>query len=283
MIGVGEFLIALREGFEAALIISIIYAHLRKLKARSYSPYLWYGSLSAVLIGITAGVTVWLLYGAMPSKIQMLFEAGAAWTATVVLSSVIYWMAVKAPSIKEIIEQNVTMLFSRREALGLSFFAFTVVFREAIETVLFLTPFIIHTPTPSLTGAILGILFSIALSYGIYVVGMKLNIKRFFYVTSLLLIFLAGGLAGYGTHEFIEYAEKSGINLGWLAENAYELPIHAGDPLHHKGIIGSIFAVMFGYSTSAEWLRLIVHVSYLIIALPLILCAYHYKLKTFQS
>lgn len=83
-----------------------------------------------------------------------------------------------------------------------------------------------------------------------------------------MLIFLAGGLAGYGVHELIEYYEQTGVNVGWLAEPAYVLNIPAENLLHHKNVIGSILAVMFGYTVSAEWARVIVHLSYLVIALP---------------
>ncbi|MFQ6074089.1 MAG: FTR1 family protein, partial [Candidatus Bathyarchaeia archaeon] len=87
-------------------------------------------------------------------------------------------------------------------------------------------------------------------------------------------ILLAGGLAGYGVHELMEYYEKTGVEAGWLGEHAYILDVPEENPLHHKGIIGSIPAVMFGYTTNAEWARVIVHLSYLAIALPLVIWIY---------
>ncbi len=85
---------------------------------------------------------------------------------------------------------------------------------------------------------------------------------------------LAGGLAGYGTHELLEYYENSGANTGWFGEVAFNLNIPSDNPFHHKGLIGSIFAVMFGYTTSAEWARIIVHLSYLAVMLPIIFFIY---------
>ncbi|MGQ9780902.1 MAG: FTR1 family protein [Nitrososphaeria archaeon] len=89
-----------------------------------------------------------------------------------------------------------------------------------------------------------------------------------------MLILLAGGLAGYGTHELLEYYEENGFKVGWLSKPAYALAVPVDSPFHHKGVIGSIFAVMFGYTVSAEWARIIVHISYLTIALPLVVWVY---------
>lgn len=62
--------------------------------------------------------------------------------------------------------------------------------------------------------------------------------------------------------------------MGWLSQYAYNLNISTDNPLHHKGVVGSIFVVMFGYTVKAEWLRLIVHFLYLAIALPMVIWVY---------
>lgn len=103
---------------------------------------------------------------------------------------------------------------------------------------------------------------------------MKINLRKFFYFSSLLLILLAAGLLGYGLHELIEYQEEIGNEVGWLGESAYNLNIAKDSIWHNKGIVGSVFAVMFGYTVKAEWLRVIAHVVYLAIALPLIILIY---------
>jgi high-affinity iron transporter len=81
-------------------------------------------------------------------------------------------------------------------------------------------------------------------------------------------------------HELIEGTGAS--SWGWLGQAAYDLQIPADHPLHHKGIVGSIFAVMFGYTVKAEWARVIVHVSYLAVALPLIMWIYQKKEVSLQ-
>ncbi len=270
----GQYLITLREGFEAALIISIIIAYLTRVGYRPLVRYVWRGVYLSVALSIAIGLSIWFTYGALPKQTQVLFEGIAALVAVAVLSSVIYWMASKGRRIKAEVERKVESIIQRGVALPLTALSLIVVFREGLETVLFLTPFFLADISQTLVGSALGMITSLILALIIFTIGMKINIRSFFYYTSILLILLAAGLAGYGTHELIEYAEASSIELGWLAETAYTLNIPSDSLLHHKGAIGAVFAVMFGYSVKMEWLRLIVHAAYLLVSLPLILYIY---------
>lgn len=162
----------------------------------------------------------------------------------------------------------------RGSIFGLISFSFIVVFREGLESVLFLAPFFLSEIMPSLVGTVAGLITAVMLSYGIFITGVKINLKTFFYYSSILLILVAGGLIGYGAHELIEYFEEIGVEVGWLAKPVYTLNITNDNILHHKNIVGSILAVMFGYTVKAEWLRVIVHFTYLTLALPLIVYTY---------
>jgi len=270
----GQFVITLREGFEAGLIIGIMIAYLIRTNRNNLVKYVFSGSYLAIILGIIIGAFVFLIYGTLSRSFQLLFEVLAAYLAVAVLTTVILWMITKGKTIKKEIERKVEISITKGTMLALASFAFVVVFREALETVLFLTPFILIAFQDTLIGTILGILFALFLSYGIFKLGMKINIRRFFYFTSIIIILLAGGLAGYGTHELIEYLEDSNVQLGFWAEKAYDLKISKDDLLHHKNVIGSIFAVMFGYSVSMEWLRLIVHLTYLSIFIPVTIIVY---------
>ena len=274
---IGQFLLAFREALEAALIIAIILAYLARTKRNPLTRYAWYGVYLAVAASFVLGASIWFLYGGLTGPTKALFEGAAALIAVFVLSSMIYWMATKGKELKIEVEKRLEAMVTRGATLALTSFSFIVVFREGLETVLFLTPFMVVDAAGTIIGAVLGIVASLALAYVVFVVGMKINIRRFFYFTSILLVLLAGGLAGYGTHELTEYFEDTGTELGWLGQNAYVLNIPENNPLHHKGVVGSILAVMFGYTVKAEWARLIVHLSYLIIALPLVVWVYRKK------
>jgi len=270
----GQYLITFREVFEAALITAIILSYLIRTGRQPLTRYVWYGVYLAIAASLAIGVAIWLIYGILPKTTQLLFEAIAAFVAVLVLSSMIYWMAIKGRYLKKEMETRVEAIVTRGAIIWLISLAFIVVFREGLETVLFLTPFFLEDMRATAFGMFLGILAGVLLSYSIFVAGMKINLRKFFYFTSLLLILLAGGLAGYGVHELIEYFKKIGIDVGWLGEYAYNLNIPESNLLHHKGAIGSIFAVMFGYTTKAEWARVIVHLIYLAVAIPITVWIY---------
>ncbi|MGC8849359.1 MAG: FTR1 family iron permease [Candidatus Bathyarchaeia archaeon] len=265
---ISQFLIILREGFEAAFTVSIVLAYLKKIGKRSLYRYVWYGAVVAIALSLVIGHSTWLVYGVLPKPFQALFEGTAAWLAMAVLTYMIHWMGSKGREIREDVRRKVKAAETHGTAIGLSALAFLIVFREGVESVLFLLPFLVKDLTATLLGSASGILAAAIFAYAVFTAGAKMSVRKFFYVTSILLILLAGGLAGYGTHEIIEYLEHSGIDLDWLASEAYALPVPQENPLHDKSIVGSILSVFFGYTVKAEWARIMVHLSYLVIALP---------------
>jgi len=276
---IGQFLLAFREALEAALVTAIILAYLARTERKPLIRYAWYGVYLAVAASFVLGTFIWFLYGGLSASAKALFEGVAALFAVLVLSSMIYWMASKGKELRKEVERRVKNISVQGATLALTSFSFVVVFREGLETVLFSTPFLVDDAAGTLLGAFLGVVASLILAYAIFIVGMRINIRRFFYFTSILLVLLAGGLAGYGIHELAEYSEDSGIELGWFGEYAYDLDVPSESPFHHKGIIGSIFAVMFGYTVKAEWLRVLVHFAYLTLALPLVILVYNKDAK----
>jgi high-affinity iron transporter len=272
---IGQYLLTFREVLEAALVTSIVLAYLSRSGRSRYSRYVWYGVFSAVAASVVLGAVIYSVYGELPESVEPLFEGVAALIAVAVLSFMIYWMATKGKELKAEVEKRVESIASRGAVAGLVSFAFVAVFREGLETVLFLTPFLVVDAAGTVVGLLLGIVTSVALVYAIFFAGMKISIRRFFYFTSILLVLLAAGLAGSGIHELIEYTGPS--SWGWLGQTAYNLNIPEGSLFHQTGAIGSIFAVMFGYSVQAEWARIIVHVLYLAVVLPLVIRMYRTK------
>ncbi len=271
---IGQYLITFREGFEAALICGILLAYLLRTNRVDIAKYVYYGIAISLVASVLLGVAILALFGSISETSEVLFEGIAALIAVIVLTWMIFWMASKGRTIRQDIEKEVEKIAIAKVTYGLTAFTAIAVFREALETVLFLTPFIVSDLWGTLTGMLLGLLSAVALSYAIFISGMKINLKTFFYYTSVLLILLAAGLLGYGAHELLEYSELKGIETGWIGGTAYDLKIPADSVWHHKGIIGSIFAVMFGYTVKAEWLRVILHLGYLLVVLPMIIREY---------
>jgi len=270
----GQFLLVFRETLEAALITTVTLTYLIRTGRKQLTRHVWYGVGFASVASFSSGAFVWLLYGGFSGLVKALFEGVAALLAVFVLSSMIYWMATKGRRIKMEIEEQVEDLAERGAAYALTSFSFVVVFREGLETVLFLAPFLVTDFGGTFIGTLVGFVASLVFSWAVFILGVKINMQRFFLFTSLLLVLLAGGLAGYGVHELLEYSDGIGVEVGWLAEKAYVLDVPEDSPFHHKGFVGSVLAVMFGYTVAPEWGRLVVHFTYLILTLPLVTSVY---------
>src|SRR4030067_253234 len=166
---IGPYLLTFREGLEAAMIIAIILAYLNRTQKGYLSRYIWYGVISSMVLALILGIASWLFYGAIPKSAQVLFEGGAALLAVVVLTTMIFWMATKGREIRTEIEQRVTAIATRGAVWGLVSFSFIVVFREGLETVVFLMPFLVANAGATLIGAVLGIGSALILSFALFV------------------------------------------------------------------------------------------------------------------
>ncbi len=273
---IGQFVITLREGFEAILLVAIVIAYLKRTGRVGDLKYAYYGALTALVAGFVIASGVIAFYGGLEGNQKELFEGIASYLAVGVLTYMILWMAGR--DIKGEIETKT----SQRFGWGIALVTFIFVVREVIETVLFLTPFVAQNVTATAAGASAGIAVSLVLSLAILRFEYKLSLRKFFYITSILLAFIASGLVGYGTHELIEVAESKGYE-SWLFDKAYDLGIDRSNPFHNNGIIGGIFSVLIGYSVSMEYLRVILQFGYLAVTLGLIHLSYRAKVVRAQD
>jgi high-affinity iron transporter len=270
----GQAVITFREVLEAALIVAITLAYLARTGRSGQARHVWSGVVLAVGASLAVGAAVAAIVGTLDEAAMTLFEGTTALLAVAILTTMILWMASHGPGAEDALRKRLGSATSGGTVLALVAFAFVVVFREGLETVLFLTPLGGEEPVGTIAGAAIGIGAAMAFSYALLRTGARMDLRRFFYITSVLLVLLAGGLAGYGVHELIEHQEEVGADVGWFGSTAYDLGIPSSSPLHHKGIIGSVPAVMFGYAASMEWGRVIVHLAYLAVFLPLTVALY---------
>ncbi|MBM4401456.1 MAG: hypothetical protein FJ045_05860, partial [Crenarchaeota archaeon] len=152
-----QFILTLREGLEAALIIAIVAAYLKKINRNDVNKYLWLGSGLAVLASIILSAAFWTLYGFAESFAGLWFEAFAMFTAAAVLTYMIFWMAKNARKIRGELEERVDVAISSGQLLGIAAVAFTSVLREGIETILFLSAAAAISFTETALGAVLGL------------------------------------------------------------------------------------------------------------------------------
>jgi len=261
------FLITFREALEAALIIVIIASYLKKIKQDPLNRYIYWGIISATALSIFLGIIIYAVYGQLQSPAKEVFEGTAALAATAVLSYMIFWMAKSARKIRPAVERKIDLAVTTGQVLGIFFLSFVAVLREGIETVLFLTTLAFTDAWATVAGLILGCAIIVALAFVLYKSIYRLNIRKLFQYSSILLIVFAAGLAGYGVHELLEAGEVRGVQFGVWGEQAFNVnpPLNPDGsyPLfHEKGVVGGIFAALVGYDGNPEWLRVVVYVGY---------------------
>jgi high-affinity iron transporter len=259
-------LITFREALEAALIIGIFGAYLKKIDREDLNRYLFLGVFFAVIVSIVIGGLTAYIFGGLSGTSEELFEGTAAILATIVLTYMIFWMTRNASSIRGELEERVHNTVSRGYVFGIFMLAFLSVAREGLETVLFLTSYAVQDLTATFLGLVIGVTVVVGLSLILMKGASRLNIRKFFKYTSIVLIVFAAGLLGFGVHELIEVGEGSGIDIGPLATKAFDInPPDEANIFHEKGIVGSILKALVGYDGNPEWLRVIVYFSYWII------------------
>ena len=255
---IASFMITFREALEAALIVSIIIAYLEKIGRKDLKKYLYLGTGLAIITSILLGWVVLAFYGGLPKGVDKIFEGAASVTAAVVLTYMIFWMAKNAQKIQGELQDRIDVAITSGYVFGISTLAFVSVFREGLETVLFLTTLAAADPFGTITGAMLGIGTVLVLAFLMMRRVYRMNIQKFFKYTSVILVIFAAGLLGYGIHEFIE-ADL----LPPIIEHVWDInPPDVTHPLHENGAIGSIFKALIGYDGNPELLRVIVYVGY---------------------
>jgi high-affinity iron transporter len=216
--------IGLREGLEAALIVGIIAAFLKR-NGRGLGA-MWIGVVLAVAASVAVGAALWALESALPQAQQEALETVIGAVAVVFVTGMLFWMNRHARSMKRELETSADAALHDGGALALAVMAFLAVLKEGFETSVFLLATFRAAQSAGLaaSGAVLGIAVSAAIGYGIYAGGVRIDLGRFFRITGGFLVLVAAGLvltAVRTAHEagWVLAGQQPTIDLGWLAPN----------------------------------------------------------------
>ena len=253
---VPAFMIMLREGLEAALIVGIVAAYLVKTGRRDTLPAVWIGVAAAVALSIAVAVIASVTIGELPFVVQELIGGMATLIAVGVLTWMLFWMRRQGRHMKGELEQGVDQALIGGSLLGLAGVAFVSVAREGLETVLFLSVvFSAAAPGPEpAIGAVLGLAVAVGIGIAIFAFGVRVDLRRFFQVTAVILIFVAAGLCAYAVHEFGE--------AGVIANSGTVFDI--SDVLPESSPLGAVLAGLFGYRSAPTPLEVVAYFAYLI-------------------
>ncbi len=257
-----SFLITFREALEAALIIGIIAAYIAKLGKKDLNRYLYTGIFTAIIASTGIAMVFKVIYGELEGTAEQLFEGIAALLASIVLTYMIFWMAGNSKKIKGELQEKIDISISKGEMMGIAILSFIAVFREGVETVLFLGTLAITSPFDTLIGFISGVLAVVLLSYIMFKGIYSLNISKFFKYTSILLILFSTGLIATSVHEFNE----AGI-IPPVIEHVWDLnpplnPDNTYPLLHENGLIGSSLKSLFGYNANPSLTEVLAYFGY---------------------
>lgn len=217
------FVIGLREGLEAALIVGIVAAFLQQEQRRDALRWMWLGVLLAVSLCVAAGVALRVASEQMPQREQEQLETVIGLIAVGMITGMIVWMRNHAQDLRGDLERSASVALLEGSTLALVGMAFLAVLREGLETAVFLLAVFQDSDNPGLTGtgAALGVMLAVLLGYGIYRGGVKINLARFFKITGVVLVLVAAGLLSMAVHTAHEAGWwnlllDQAIDLSWL-------------------------------------------------------------------
>ncbi len=259
-----SYLLSLREGLEAALIIGIVLGALQKIRRTDLVPALWLGTLSAVGVSILAAILLTMLDLGFEGKAEQIYEGITMVLAAGILTWMIFWMNSQAKNIKSELEEGVNKAAARYATGKRAIFwlAFVAVVREGVELALFITAAffagnndnLAANTILTLAGVVLGLGASILLGWSLLAATARLNLKRFFQITGYLLILFAAGLVAHGIHEFNE--------AGWIP-NIIEHVWNVNAIVDETSVFGELLKTLFGYNGNPSLTEIIGYLAYL--------------------
>ena len=251
-----SFLVTSRETLEASLVVGIVLAYLNKSNNQNYKQTVYYGIVFGILASILTAFTFTYVAGDFQGAAENIFEGATMLIGAFLLTTMILWMMQQRHISQEIEGKVQKHLLNTQPILshiGIFMLIFVAIIREGIETVIFLNA-LNYASGINFIGGSLGIVAAIIVGYIFFISTKKINLKKLFNVSSILLILFAAGLVAHGVHELQE------AKILPLANPLFDL----SNILSDSSLLGSFLKGMFGYNPAPSLLELAAYVTYLI-------------------
>ncbi len=253
---VATFVIFLREGIEASMIVAILLAYLDRVGQRRHFRDVFLGVGAALLLAAAGGVALFLTIRTYSgSRAQTIFETFTYLLAAAVLTYMTFWMRNHSRTISQELRARTDIALDSGARAGLGLLAFQAVGREGLETMVFTLAIVFASSAHAvIVGGLAGLFVSLCIAFVIYKLGRRLNIGAFFNVLGALLMVFAAGLLVDAVENLQE--------LGWLPLLTH--PIwNTGSILSEDSTLGDIFHSFLGYASQPSILQALVYVTYL--------------------
>jgi high-affinity iron transporter len=262
---VANFLIGLREGLEASLVVSILVAYLVRTGRRDRLPLVWAGVVVAVALSVGFGALLTYTEATVlrSDESKEVFAGVLSVVAVVFVTWMIFWMRKASRGIGKELQGKLDAAVAMG-ALAVVLMAFLAVAREGLETALFMFTAVqaAGSTVGPLIGFALGIGMAVLLGWLLYRRAVSINLASFFKVTGVLLIFVAAGVLAYGVHDLQE---------GGVLPGAESLAFDVTAQIPPGSWYGTLLRGIFNFSPQTTWLQLVVWVGYLVPVLVLFL------------
>jgi len=248
------FLLSLREGLEAALIIGIVFGALQKMNHVELKPIAWRGVTAAAVVSILVALALNWLGMEFEGIGEQIFEGLAMLLAAGILTWMLFWMRRNAGGLKSEIEAKTGAALVENGGQAIFMLAFLAVVREGIELALFLLAArFASSPFDALIGAVFGLAGAAILGWLLLVSTRGMNMRNFFQTTNFLLVFFAAGLVGLGVHEFNE----AGL-IPAVIEHVWDISHLLNDEIG----LGAVLKALFGYASAPSLTMVIGYLAY---------------------
>jgi high-affinity iron transporter len=253
----GNYLIGLREGLEASLVVVILIAYLVKTERRYLLPRIWGGVAAAVLISLGFGAL--LTYG--PQRLTFEAQEGLGGSLSIIavgfVTWMVFWMARHARGLSGELHSKIDTAAEAGRA-SLVVVAFLAVGREGLETALFLwsaAQATSNSESAGLVGGTLGILTAVVMGYFFYKGVLRINLAKFFRYTGMILIVVAAGVLSYGVHDL----QEAGILPG-----LYNLAFDVSQQVPVSSWYGTLLKGTVNFTPNTTWLQAVAWLLYLV-------------------
>jgi len=247
-----SFIITFRESLEAALIIGIVFAFLKNNKKESLYKLILLSIAAAIGASLLFAYLFSLVEGGFSGLNEELFEGITMLIAGSLLTYMIVWLYKQKNYGKEL-KSKLSQHVQNVQNTSLFFLVFFAILREGVETVLFLNAITYSSGQIALTGGFIGLFAAIIIGYALFVLEVKLPIKKFFQFTSFLLILFAAGLFAHGIHEL----QEAGI-VPIITEHLYDI----NHIFNEKSTLGEFAKGIFGYNGNPSLIETVTYVLY---------------------
>lgn len=251
-----SFLIGLREGLEAALIVAILVAYLVRTSNGHALSRLWMGVGAAIGLSLLLGLGLTFVEGSLSDSTAKVFAGVTSLLAVGLITWMIFWMALNARTMKAHLHSEVDRAL-QVSTFAVAMVAFLAVIREGLETAIFLWAGIRATgdALTAVVGALIGLATAVILGYLMYRGAVRLNLSALFTWTGALLVLVAGGILRYAIHEFQE--------VGWLGGED-NIAIDVSAVIAPDGVAGTLLRGLLSLSPTMSWVEVIAWFAYVI-------------------